>query len=260
VHQTPNALVFGLGDYLDWMRTTHRLAIKSLWNEDDSALQQYDTMVLNQLIRPYAFTIRTYCPSYREKFVGFVEGNHHGHMMSSRFANGQTTTEVLCEELGIPYLGLSAWVRLTAYRSRSKTKFGAAHNLNVVLNHSTSSSGKLANSLASAQRKLEGWRGVDIFLSGNDHQLGHVLRQEIGCTDRGAPRMVQYQQIIGKVGSFQKSYLPGAKSDAYEEKKFLSPAQLGWLEFDAWVHTTEAEQGAGVTHTPETWRYGNFNV
>ena len=264
IEQTDNALVFGLGDYLDWTRTTHRLPIKAAFGEDDKAFSQLDDLVMDGLVYPFVDIVRKHCPSFAKKCVGLVEGNHHGTMLSSKFRNGRTTTEEICRLLDVRYLGLSAWVRLTVYRSGGKQKLGTGQNLNVLLNHSVSSSGKLAASLASAQRKIEGWRGVDVFLSANDHQLGHVLRQEMGCTSRGSARPVEYQQVIGKVGSFQKAYQVGAMSDHYVEKKLLSPNQLGWLSFDAWIHHRELsgdeKRAAGVTNSPEVWRFGSFSV
>lgn len=266
VESDDSALVVGLGDYLDWLRTTHRVPVKAAFGEDDKAFGQLDDLVMDGLVYPFVDTIRKHCPSFAKKCLGLIEGNHHGTMLSSQFRNGRTTTEEICRLLDVRYLGLSAWIRVTCYRSVGKRagKFGSGNNLNLLLNHSVSSSGKLAPSLATAQRKLEGWRGVDVFLTANDHQLGHVLRQEIGCTTRGLCRPMEYQQVIGKVGSFQKAYGVGAVSDHYVEKKFLGPNQLGWLAFDAKVHyreLTQADQRAlGVTQSPEVWRYGNFNV
>ena len=153
---------------------------------------------------------------------------------------------------------------MTVYRSLGTKKLGAGHNLNILLNHSVSTSGQLPASLAAASRKLVGWRDVDIFLSGNDHQLGHELRQEIGCTGRGKPRMVQYQQVIGKCGSFQKGYLDGARPHSYVEKKLLKPSQLGWLAFSARVYQrelTSAERTAsGRKNSPECWRFDEFSL
>jgi len=260
IEKTDNAIVFGLGDYLDWTRTSYRVPIKNAFGEDDKAFQQLDDMVMETLVYPFVDTIKKRCSTFQKKCVGMIEGNHHGTMLSSRFRNGRTTTEEICKLLEVPYLGLSAWARITVYRSIGTKKFGTGHNLNVLLNHSASSSGKLAYSLTAAQRKLEGWRGVDVFLTANDHQLGHVLRQEIGCSQRGAPRMMEYQQVIGKVGAFQRSYRMGADSDNYVEKKFLNPGQLGWLAFDCWVYHKTLTEGSGWSNSPEVWRFGNFNL
>ncbi len=264
IDQTENAVVFGLGDYLDWTRTTYRLPLRSVWGEDDKAFQQLDDLVMEGMVYPFVDTIRKHCPSFATKCVGFVEGNHHGTMLSSQFRNGKTTTEVICELLGIRYLGLSAWVRLTAYRSVGKKQFGAGHNLNIVLNHSVSSAGNLPSSLASAKRKIVDWRGVDIFLSANDHQLGHDLVPQIGCSHAGSPREMQYQQVVAKVGSFQKGYSAGAMTEDYVEKKFLSPSRIGYLAFDAWVYhresTPDVKAREGRTGSPEVWRFSNFNI
>lgn len=264
IEATDNAVVFGLGDYLDWTRTTHRLPLKAIWGEDDKAFQQLDDLVMDGLVYPFVDIVRKACPSFKEKCIGLVEGNHHGTMLSSRFRNGKTTTELICDLLGVRYLGLSAWVRLTFYRSTGKTKLGTGHNLNIVLNHSVSSSGNLPSSLASAKRKIVDWRGVDIFLSANDHQLGHDLVPQIGCSHAGMPREMQYQQVIGKVGSFQKGYAAGAMTEDYVEKKFLSPSRIGYLAFDAWVYSRDLSKQEksqqGVYNAPEVWRFGAFNV
>ena len=261
VEATPNAIVFGLGDYLDFTRTTHRSNLRGFGGDDLGFREEVDTMVMKQLVEPYVWLFRKHAPSAlkRHAFLGFVEGNHH-----YEFLNGTTSTQKICELLGIRYLGLSAWVQLACYRSKGKTKLGTGKNLNVVLNHSASSSGNLSGSLAQANKKLAGCRGVDVFLTGNDHQLGHEVQQQIGCTQSGVARMMQHEVVIGKCGSFQKGYEEGAQAQSYVEKKFLRPSHLGWLSFDAWAYcrsTTHAERAAlGVTHTPEVWRFGAFNV
>ena len=264
IHQTDNAVVFGLGDYLDWTRTSYRLPIKAAFGDDDKALSQLDDMVMDGLVYPFCDIVRKYCPSFAKKCPGLVEGNHHGTMLSSRFRNGRTTTEEICHLLGVPYLGLSAWVRITVYRCMGHKKMGAGHNLNVVLNHSVSGAGNLPSSLASAKRKIVDFRGVDVFLSGNDHQLGHDLVPQLGCTQRGLPRIVQHQQVVGKVGSFQMGYRDGSTSNDYVEKKFLSPSRIGYLAFDAHVYYRELspkdKATYGVQSSPEVWRFSNFSV
>ena len=260
VEKTENALVFGLGDYLDHTRTSYRPSLQAVWGEDDKARDQHDTMLMETYVYPFVDIVRKHCPSFAKKCVGFVEGNHHGKLLSHRFQNGRTTTEEICWLLGIPYLGLSAWIRVTLYRSLGRTKTGSGHNLNIVLNHSQSSSGTLPASLASAMRLMRGWRDVDVFLTANDHKLGHDTEQMIGCTQRGSPRMMQHEVVVGKVGSFQKGYSEEAESDSYVERKLLVPNRLGWLAFDAWVHYATIAGTDGVKQTPEVWRFGNFNV
>jgi hypothetical protein len=256
IDRTPNAAVFGLGDYLDFTRTSYRALLRSVGQEDDKFFDEFDEMMLETYVRPFVAHLKRHCPSFAQKCLGLIEGNHHGLLSSTRFRNGSTTTEEICRLLGVRYLGQSAWVQLRVYRSRGREKFGTGHNLNLLLNHSVSSSGTLPASLAAANRKLQGWRGVDIFLTANDHQLGHEVQQQIGCTDRGLPKMVQHEVIVGKVGSFQKGYIEGAAPSNYVEKKFLRPSHLGYLAFDAWVHT----RGAAKPYIPEVWRYGNFSA
>lgn len=270
MERTPDAVVFGLGDYLDFTRTTYRPVIAAAWGEDDKTHHQVDDMVQHSLVEPLGWSIRKYAPSMLPahhrgtlrqagKLVGLIEGNHFW-----RYQSGKTSTQALCDFLGVRYLGLSAWIRLTIYRSLGKQKRGAGNNLNLLLNHSVSSSGNLPASLAAATRKLQGWRGVDVFVTANDHQLGHSLEQQIGCTQRGQPRQVELQTIIGKAGSFQKGYTPGACSTSYVEKKFLHPSRLGYLAFDVHSYyrqlTKEERQMTGLSESPEVWRFSSFNV
>jgi len=246
------AVVFGLGDYLDFTRTTYRGPLKAINSEDDKFYDELDSMVMDSHVYRFVDTVRKHCPSFAKKCVGLVEGNHY-----HRFHSGITSTQEICRLLGVRYLGLSALVRLTMYRGRGTTKFGKGMNLVVLLNHSISSSQSLPASLASASRKLPGWRGVDVFLSGNDHQLGSDVEQQIGVSHSGAVKMMQHEMVIGKCGSFQRAYTPGADPTHYVEKKLLKPSRLGWLAFDAWPHQGSAHgQKTGL----ETWRFENFTA
>ena len=258
--------MFGLGDYLDFTRTTYRFPMRASWGEDDKTHDEMDALVMRGLVEPFVWLIRKECPSALPviragkvveagKLLGLIEGNHY-----YRFRDGTTSTQQICRLLGVRYLGLSAWVRLTVYRSLGKKKRGTGHNLNILLNHSVSSSGTLGASLAAANRKLDGWRGVDIFVTANDHQLGHESKQYLGCTQNGLPRQTEHHMIVGKAGSFQRGYQPGACATSYVEKKLLRPSQLGWLAFDAWVHFANLRKGTETTHTPEVWRFANFSV
>ena len=249
VEHTPNALVLGLGDYIDWTRTTHRGPLRAIGGDDEKFIEELDAMVSRSIIEPLVWKIRKQCPSFAKKCIGLVEGNHY-----HKFFNGMTSTQKICELLGVRYLGQSAWVRIACARSLEKKRkcYGATHNLNIALNHSVSSSGALPASLNQAQGRIAGLRDVDIFLTGNDHQLGHMVIQQLGCTQRGEPKMMQKEMVVGKCGSFQKGYEEGATSNSYVEKKFLRPSHLGYLAFDAHIHYH--------TDKPEVWRFDNFNV
>ena len=136
--------------------------------------------------------------------------------------------------------------------------------MNIVLNHSVSSAGTGPTSLASAKRKIVDFRGVDVSLSANDHQLIHDLVPQLGCTEKGMPQQMQIQQVVAKVGSFQKGYQTGVTTTDYVEKKFLSPSRIGYLAFDAYIYyrslTNDDAKRIGVKHSPEVWRYTNFNT
>ena len=214
-------------------------------------------MVMNSLVTPFVWKVRKQCPSFARKCAGLIEGNHY-----HQFLNGTTSTQKICELLGVKYLGLSAWVRIACARSRAngRKKLGTVHNLNIVLNHSVSCSGNLSGALSQANKKAEAFRNMDIFLTGNDHQLGHEIRQQLACTARGKPQMMQTEVVIGKCGSMQKGYEEGATSNSYVEKKLLRPSHLGYLAFDAHVYQPGISSKRPGGTLPEVWRYSNFNV
>lgn len=256
VEQTQDAVVIGVGDYLDWTRAILRPSLAAVWGEDEKTAEEYDTMVMETFVYPFVDGIRKHCPSFSKKCLGLIEGNHHAAMQSFRFRqSGRTSTEEICGLLGVTYLGLSAWLRL-GIRPTRHTK---SHNLNIVATHSTSASANLPASLASAGRLIDGWRDWDIFLTANDHKLGHDLRQVPGCTQRGRPRMIQHDVVVGRVGSFQKGFTEEAESSSYVERKFLKPSRLGWLSFEARVESKRDPENYHL-YAPEVWRFEHFNV
>ena len=259
IDSTPNAIVIGMGDYTDFSRTSYRTPMKAVWGEDDSMHLEIDTMFKKTVIDPLVWKIRNRCKSFSQKCIGLIQGNHDWVART-----GITGTQTICEMLGVRYLGLSAYIRLTCYRSRGNKKMGSGHNLNIVANHSTSNSGSLPASLAAANRRLIGWRDVDVFLSGNDHQLGVEVREELTVPAKGHLRLVQKEVVIAKTGSFQRGYIEGATSSNYVEKKLLRPSHLGWFGCDLHIYRSEYtkadKEKYGVDISPEVWRFTNFSA
>lgn len=253
VESTPNAVVFGLGDYLDFARTTWRGQMKSM-GDDDTFFESIDDMVDGQLVRPLCAKILRYCPSFAEKCLLLIEGNHH-YKYGSGTRIGQTTTEAMSTALKVPYGGLAAWVQLRTYRSKGSYKFGHGHNMNILLNHGTSSS---SNAVAAALGKLErqtvtGWRDVDVLLSSHNHMLGHVVATQLGVPQKGELRLIEYEILMVKSGCFKKAYMNGAKSSSYEEKNLFRPNRRGWFECTAKIHQGNTRKGGF-----ERWQFTDF--
>ena len=235
VEATPNAIVFGLGDYYDFARTAWRSHMKT-FGEEDTFFESIDEMVDGQLVRPMCKEILKYCPSFREKCVIFVEGNHR-YVYGSGSWSGRTSTEKMCEILKIPYGGLASWVRLTVYRSKGAKKWGTGHNLNILLNHGQSSGSSVTASLSKIENQVvTGWRGVDVIFSAHNHTLGHAVGAQLGTTQRGNLQLLEYPLLFAKVGCFKKAYLDGARSSSYEEKNLFRPNRRGWFECRAAIY------------------------
>ena len=230
VEATPDCVVFGLGDYTDFARAHWRGHLKG-WNQEDNFFESIDDLVDGQLVRPFCAEIKKYCPSFSKKCVVLVEGNHH-YKYGSGGRMGHTSTEEICRILDIPYGGLSAWVRMTLYRSKGTEKFGSGRNINVLLNHGQSSS---STNISAALGKLErqtvtGWRDVDILLSSHNHMLGHLVLTEVGIARRGRLKLIEHPVLVAKTGCFKKAYGDEASSTSYEEKNLFRPHARGWLE------------------------------
>jgi len=256
VQHADNAFVWSLGDNFDFTRTTIRSTLNRNSDGYESFYKSLDSYVRGQVVEHVKF-IKRVCPSISQKLVTVNQGNH-----TWTFENGETSDEMMARLLGVRYSGLLARTRLLVSRSKGtgSRKLGATHSLQVITTHSASSASSLQASLNLAERQANGFDDWSVWVSGNDHQLGHIPIQKLGATDRGLFREVERQRVVGKAGSFQKGYIPGVCRQAYVEKKVLRPSVLGYLAFDAWIYQREISGISEVKNSPEVWRFGNFNV
>ena len=262
VEATPNAIVFGLGDYLDFARTAWRSHTKT-YSEEDNFFESLDDMVDSALVRPFCAEVKKHCPSFSEKVVTMIEGNHHWKYASGGRA-GSTSTWEICRILNIPYGGLASWVRLTIYNSKGTEKFGSGRNLNILLNHGQSSGSQF---ITSALGKLErqtviGWRGVDILLSSHNHMLGHINNIQVGVSQKGEMRMIEHPLLVAKTGCFKKAYSSEPEASSYEERSFFKPHARGWFECTLKTKrgTIPMRNNKRLTSEPnEKWEFCDFN-
>lgn len=255
IHRTQNAVVFGVGDYFDFARTAWRSHLKT-YSQEDNFFDSLDKFVDESLVDPFCSLIKKHCPSFAEKCIVLVEGNHT-YKYGSGGRQGQTSTQEICRRLDIPYGGLSAWVRMNVYNSKGSYKFGGGKNLNILLNHGQSSGGdNIASSLGKLEKQIAtGWRNADVLFSAHNHKLGHITDKQIGVTQWGEPRLIDFPILVAKVGCFKKAYMPGAKSNSYEERQFFSPHQRGWFECSAKTFRGN-EKKNGYS---ERWEFFDFN-
>ena len=250
LHKTPNAIAFGLGDYTDFARTAWRNYLRT-WGEEDSFHEAVDKMVIDTLIDPLVKQIKKYCPSYKEKMMMLIEGNHHYTFNSGKLC-GQTSTQELCRRLDVPYGGLAAWARIGVYESK-----GRCRNLNVLMNHGQSSGSQYITSALGKMEKqtTSGWRDVDVILSSHNHMLGHIITEQIGVTQRGIPKLMDSSMLLAKTGCFKKAYLDGATSSSFEERSFFKPHKRGYFRCKAMLKRT----GIRRPHEITRWLFYDFN-
>ena len=248
-----NAIVFGLGDYLDFARTTQRSFLKGYTN-GDTFFDSLDKMVDDSIVLPFVKLVNKHCPSFAKKCVTLVEGNHR-YNYGGRGREGLTSTQEICRLLGIPYGGLSSIVRLTVLNSKGHFKMGGGRNLSILSNHGTSgSSGSVSAAIGKLERSvIRGWRDMDIIFSAHDHTRGHADIVQMGISQRGEPRLIEYHTLVVKTGCFQKGYLKGAVSESFVEKNLFNPTARGWFSCTVKTKRTNGDR------ENEKWIFTDFN-
>lgn len=204
----------GMGDYLDEISTSERKAYINADYHDSTAqnLQRFYTERAVNLAKEISFM--------RGRLMGLCEGNHYFKLDS-----GITTTNVMCQELDVKYLGVKCFIEVILRYDKYH-----AHRLIIAVHHgegggrrSTTSVGKLEN--------MAHTTNADIILQGHDHRKNHIEVTEIGIThaQNGMPNVIQRVKYCARTGGFLKGYISNHQS--YVADANLPPNSLGNVEF-----------------------------
>ena len=145
-----NAYAFLMGDILNVAsRSSKTNPFESMSGNDE-----YQKSV--ELFKPYA-----------SRIIGVISGNHENRMYKEF---GFNPLQPFCNELGIPYCGYSAAIRVRAGKRTDRkneywqTYWGFAH-------HGTGGGGTLGAALNKKVKLQEIVHGMDFYMAGHDHQL-----------------------------------------------------------------------------------------
>lgn len=150
VMERNNAYVFLMGDILNVASRSSKTSPFESMSGDD----EYAKAV--ELFKPYA-----------SRIVGALTGNHCDRMVKEF---GFNPLQPFCNELGIPFCGYSAALRLRVGKRRDRKNeyhqlyWGFAH-------HGTGGGGSLGSALNRKTKLQEIVHGMDFYMAGHDHQL-----------------------------------------------------------------------------------------
>lgn len=150
---------------------------------------------------------------YASLFVGAIRGNHERRIVD-RF--GFDPMELFCERLKIPYLGISALIRVQVGKRPDSDWYWQSYYMGV---HHTTGGGKTLGSAINAVAAIDKLiAGCDVYAGGHNHQLVTGVRQVYTPTPTGPKLQKVHYVSCG-------SYLDYANS--YAEEALYAPSKLG---------------------------------
>lgn len=210
------------GDTLDFARTHYREHLRSYRSDRNSQLA-IDKWVQEE-VEEVARDLRPIAP----KIIGAILGNH-----AHETVDGINSEQLLCQRLGIPYLGVMGAVRLDFM----ETERDRRHTLTLVAHHSGGSTG--ASSAAADVRQLEAFESkwdADIYVLSHTHRRHGYKTPQLGLQQRGEPRVTERTKVLIRTGSLLKGYgddEPRADKPhfpSYAEERAYRPTDLGWVK------------------------------
>ena len=200
VMERPNAYIFLMGDILNVASRT-------------SATNPFESVSGD---REYAQAVELFKPA-ATRIVGAITGNHELRM-SNHF--GFNPLRPFCTELGVPFLGYSACIRVRVGEKRSPSCSAHAHRQVYwgYAHHGTGGGATLGGALNRKLKLSEVVQGVDFVMAGHDHQLITGVREYYCPNRRYIERLRTYYIDTGH-------YLDW--DDSYVEEKHLPIGKMG---------------------------------
>lgn len=209
-------------EYVDWVKTHQNARI---WLNGDilnvatrsSASSPFEqNMDLSEQIDK---AVSIFAP-VKDKILGAISGNHENRIEE---ICGYNPMRHVCQQLGVPYLGLSAVLALRVGKGNGvrKGKPSGDFITYVLYFHHTTGGGSTPGSKVNRVEKMRGIiTNADAYIGSHSHQLFAV--PELGQHYSGAKRgIVQQRQFLIGTGSFLDW------DNGYAERMQLQPAKLG---------------------------------
>jgi hypothetical protein len=157
---------------------------------------------------------RQFFEPYKHLFVGAIRGNHEARLLKS---HGFDPLEVFCDALGIPYLGVSALLRVQVGKRPDSNWYWNSYYMAV---HHTRGGGgsNVGNALRPTQELERIVPGCDIYAGGHNHQLVTGTQMRMRPTPNG---VTPYKVHFVSCGSYLEY------ENSYAEEGMYLPSKLG---------------------------------
>lgn len=223
-------LVTGMGDYLDTLSGSERRGLGGA-GLHESTRERIERMMLDDLkalydeLKPIA-----------RHFLCLVEGNHTYRFQEASFGAlvGKTTTQVLAEQLNVPYMGVCGCVVLELTQTERPNGRGGTHMpFKVLLHHGFGNASTKGASIMQMLKLRERFPAMNLYVMGHNHvKIATTMEGiDVRCRKGGQWRMAPMVQAFVRSASFLRGYIEGEAvtgfSGSYVEEKCLVPAGLG---------------------------------
>ena len=211
------AYFLGMGDYLDTISPSQRVALKKLelYDSTEDMIEE----ILGQRLEKFQSLVK----GTEGRWLGLLEGHHYAD-----FPDGTTTDTRLCQFLKAPFLGDCAMLRLgfkdTATVQRASCTIWAHHGVG---------GGKLLSAPLNTLEHVVKAFSADIYLIGHQHKKVAGPLDRIFVQWEADPPRVQHRRIImACTGGFLRGYMQGHQragraQGTYVEQAMMNPTSLG---------------------------------
>lgn len=220
VKRARSPITIGMGDYADHFRPSVQERLTgAIRGYDKDSLRSIEEMHREFMERQVLPRLR---PVVENSFCLGLLGGHH----DMDYQNGTNSTQWLCQELGVPYLGRGeCMVRVNLHLSATnhhKTLF-----FDVFATHGEGGGSSVGTPIRKLQNLL-GYFDVDIVLRGHSCDKFIFQEPQYSMTRTHPPRLREKNRIIANTGGFSKGRIHGETT--YVEKANMIPKAMGWVE------------------------------
>lgn len=223
IQRDPFGLTIGMGDYSDWWRPTNQLKIDLATAGDGDFKASLDTLYRTHNQKVF----EKLAPIIKKgRCLGLLSGHHE-----YTYASGITSTQELCEKLGVPYLHKTAYIRLVFgnAQKRLKDNHGSCRAWTMLIHaqHGDGGASFVHSDMPNLASKTAPFWEADLFLRGHSTKKWHASYPVIKMTESNEPRLYETHKHMVNTGGFMRGYIQG--EDTYVSKKNMPPAALGYV-------------------------------
>lgn len=211
-----------LGDIIDADRPTTRLMRKQMFIDRPEAREDEDAGIYNFLdtqIIPLLRPLTKNC-------IGFLEGDHY-----REFLGGLTSTQYICSQLKVDYLGQGeAHIDICFRFYKTSKGISNSHVISINARHGRGFASSLAGNVGKLEKIMLAEENFDIYLRGHSHTpSANPFAKYI--RDKHTHRTVQRQGLLFNTASFRAGKIQG-KVDYAERQEYKATAYyLNMIKF-----------------------------